>query len=94
MGFKTWTDAIPNALQTELKFAGPSIIVAILLTWSLLLTLEPTGGAVVAPSPLEVFLSFLPRRNKISAPGVFSSCAFIHCTHFETSLMMDSYLRV
>ena len=60
-GFKTLTDAIPNASQTELKFARPSIIVAILFTWSLLLTLEPTGGAVVAPT-LEVFLSLLPRR--------------------------------
>ena len=50
-GFKTLTDAIPNASQTELKFARPSIIVAILFTWSLLLTLEPTGGAVVAPPP-------------------------------------------
>ena len=60
-GFKTLTDAIPNASQTELKFALPSIIVAIFFTWSLLLTLQPTGGAVVAPT-LEVFLSLLPRR--------------------------------
>lgn len=45
------TDAIPNASQTEFKFARPSIIVAIHFTWSLLLTLEPTGGAVVAPPP-------------------------------------------
>ena len=50
-GFKTLTDPIPNASQTEDKFARPSIIVAIRFTWSLLLTLEPTGGAVVARLP-------------------------------------------
>lgn len=51
-GFKTLTDAIPNTSQTELKFARPSIIVAILFTWSLLLTLEPIGGAALCVIPV------------------------------------------
>ena len=63
MGFKTLTDAIPNAPQTELKFAGPSIIVAILFTfrpltvnrWSILLTLERSGGEVVTTPPQPPF---------------------------------------
>lgn len=37
----------------------------------------------------EVFLSFF-LEAKTSAPGVFSSCSFIPCAHFESSSVMVS----
>ena len=46
------------------------------------------GGGVDATPP-KVFLSFF-LEDKTSAPDVFSSCSFIPCAHFETSLVMVS----
>ena len=39
--------------------------------------------------PRKVFLSFFV-EDKTSALDVFSSCSFIPCAHFETSLVMVS----
>ena len=52
-------------------------------------TYKGEGGGVVATPP-EVFLSFF-LEDKTSAPDVFTSCSFIPCTHFQTSLVMVSY---
>ena len=48
----------------------------------IILTLGRTRGWM--PPPSEVFLSFF-LEAKTSAPGVFSSCSFIPCAHFEAS---------
>ena len=51
----------------------------------------PQGGAEWMPPPLRFFLSFiLSLRFIISMPDVFSSCSFIPCAHFKTSLVMVS----
>ena len=53
----------------------------------IILTLGRTRGWM--PPPSEVFLSFF-LEAKTSAPGVFSSCSFIPCAHFESSSVMVS----
>ena len=58
------------------------------------LTLGRTrGGGSGLYHPLHkvfFFLSFF-LEDKTSVPDVFSTCSFISRTHFETSLVMDSY---
>ena len=50
-------------------------------------TYKGEGGGRQPPG---VFLSFF-LEDKTSAPDVFTSCSFIPCTHFQTSLVMVSY---
>ena len=47
------------------------------------------GGGGAGCHPTKFFLSFF-LEDKTSAPDVFSSCSFIPCAHFETSLVMVS----
>ena len=47
------------------------------------------GGGGCLPPPSEVFLRFFV--DEISAAVDFSSCSFILCMHFGTSLVMVSY---
>ena len=45
----------------------------------------------MAATPLLSFLFKFFLDDKTSEPDVFSSCSFIPCAHFETSLVMVSY---
>ena len=47
-------------------------------------------GGCNPPPPLEVVLIFFSLDDKTS-PEVFSSCSFILCAHFETSLVVVIY---
>ena len=66
-------------------FFFPDVFIFILKKVKIILTLVRTRGWMAPPS--EVFLSFF-LEAKTSAPGVFSSCSFIPCAHFESSSVM------